>query len=158
MKYLQLIPILLFLPLLLCAQAPGEETRQAIHQLLDDWHRAAATADEEVFFGSMAPGAIYLGTDPSERWTKEEFEEWAMPYFQRDTAWAFTPRNRELYFSPDATICWFEELLDTWMGTCRGSGVLQWDGRHWRIRHYNLAVTIANDKIEGFIKLTERKE
>lgn len=125
----------------------------AVHLFLNNWHRAAAIADEERFFGSMAPGAIYLGTDPSERWTKESFEQWAMPHFQKATAWDFTPYDRQLYFSEDGNLCWFEELLDTWMGICRGSGVIERKDGEWKIRHYNLALTVYNEAIQEVISV-----
>lgn len=123
----------------------------SLNQFLDAWHRAAASADEDLFFGSMAPGGIYLGTDPSERWTRESFQEWAMPHFQKESAWDFTPHHREWYCSEDGTLCWFEELLDTWMGTCRGSGVVQLIDGQWKIKHYNLALTIYNEAIREVI-------
>ena len=54
-----------------------------IDTLLDRWHRAAATADEDVFFGSMTPDGVYLGTDPTERWLRDEMAEWAaLTHFQ----------------------------------------------------------------------------
>ena len=39
------------------------------------------------------------------------------------------------------------------MGECRGSGVLKRINNEWKLVHYNLAVTIDNDKIKGFIDL-----
>ena len=41
-----------------------------INKLMDDWHKSAATADENIFFGSMTNDAIYIGTDPTEHWTR----------------------------------------------------------------------------------------
>ena len=120
---------------------------------MDGWHHAAAVADEATFFGSMTKDGIYLGTDASERWERDEMKEWSKKYFDRASAWAFTARNREIYFSHDGETAWFEEKLDTWMGECRGSGVLVQTNEGWKIKHYNLAVTIANEKIDGFIKL-----
>lgn len=134
-----------------------------INTFLDAWHRAAATADETLFFGSMADDAVYLGTDPSERWTKEQFVAWSKTHFERESAWSFEPRDRTVYLSADGRIAWFEELLDTWMGVCRGSGVLaRVDSEHgapgvWRIKHYNLAVTVPNELIERFIAIFEEQ-
>ncbi len=154
---------LLFLLALSCTHTPNIETiqfnadqeKEIIHSFLNDWHQAAAVADEDVFFSSIKDGGIYLGTDKTERWTKEEFMDWGMKYFtERDTAWAFTPFDREIYFSENGKTAWFEEQLDTWMGNCRGSGVLEKDSLEWKIAHYNLAVTIDNDLINGFIELT----
>jgi hypothetical protein len=129
----------------------------SIHMLMDDWHRAAATADEDTFFGSMTPDGIYLGTDATERWPRDEMREWSKKYFERDTAWAFTPRDRRVYFAANGQTAWFEELLDTWMGTCRGSGVLSKTPEGWKIRHYNLAVAVPNDVVNDYIKLLPKK-
>lgn len=49
---------------------------EAINEYLDQWHRAAATADADAFFGAMAPDCIYLGTDASERWLRDELRTW----------------------------------------------------------------------------------
>ena len=61
-------------------------------------------------------------------------------------------------YSPDGKMAWWDELLDTWMGVCRGSGVLIQTEQGWKIKHYNLAVTIPNDKINGFIELVTGKK
>ncbi len=131
---------------------PETET-ETINQFLDDWHHSAAIADEDIFFGSLDSNAVYLGTDPCERWTKQEFMDWGLKYFERDTAWAFTPYNRLLQFSDDGKYAWFDELLETHMGTCRGSGVMQKYPDGWKIKYYNLAVAINNDKMNDYRKL-----
>ena len=128
-----------------------------LNTLMDNWHQAAAVADEEIFFGSMHDDAIYLGTDKSERWEKAIFKEWSSKFFDRDTAWAFTPYDRELYFAQDGQTVWFEELLDTWMGPCRGSGVITLKENHWKIAHYNLAMLIDNDDVQDVITLLTNK-
>ncbi|MEK7256107.1 MAG: nuclear transport factor 2 family protein [Bacteroidota bacterium] len=129
-----------------------------INRLLDAWHKAAAVADEDTFFGSMTADGIYLGTDATERWLRDELREWSKKYFEKETAWAFTPRNRQVYLSQSGDLAWFEELLDTWMGTCRGSGVLAKTAEGWKINHYNLAVMVPNDLIQGFIDLVKKAE
>ena len=129
---------------------------QKIHSILDNWHAAAATADEDTFFGTMTDSAIYLGTDKTERWLRDELKEWSAEYFERDKAWAFTASNREVYFSKDGRTAWFEELLDTWMGPCRGSGVLSYSNGDWKLEHYNLAVLIDNDDIQAVIDVTQQ--
>lgn len=135
------------------SEAPDEAA--AINALLDAWHQAAATADADAFFGSMTADGIYLGTDASERWQRDELRSWAKAAFERDTAWAFAPHDRQLYFSQNGQTAWFEEILDTWMGPCRGSGILSKTGEGWKIRHYNLAVLVPNEKIQEFIKLVK---
>jgi len=137
-------------------EAPDAEAQ--IHSLMDAWHKAAAVADEVIFFGSMAPKAIYLGTDDSERWLRDEMKEWSKKYFERESAWDFTPSARQIYWSADRRTAWFEEKLATWMGPCRGSGVVALVDGEWKIEHYNLAVTVPNDKIKPFIELMKAKD
>lgn len=136
-------------------QTEVADDAKTIHSLMDNWHRAAATADEDTFFGSMAEDGIYLGTDATERWLRDDMREWSKEYFERESAWDFTAMERHVYFSEDGRTAWFEEELDTWMGICRGSGVLTLTNDGWKIRHYNLAVTVPNEVIEGFIELVK---
>lgn len=128
----------------------------AINQLMDAWHHAAAVADENVFFGSMTPDAIYLGTDASERWLRDELKEWSKQFFEKESAWAFTSKNRKVYFAQSADLAWFEESLETWMGPCRGSGVVQKFPDGWKIRHYNLAIAVPNDMVDGLLELMKK--
>ncbi|MBI5914693.1 MAG: nuclear transport factor 2 family protein [Bacteroidetes bacterium] len=139
-----------------CQTEPAADV-PAIHRLMDAWHHAAAVADEDTFFGSMTPDGIYLGTDATERWLRDDMREWSKKYFDQETAWAFTAHDRQVYLSSDGQTAWFEELLDTWMGVCRGSGVLQKTSANggWKIRHYDLAVTVPNEVINGFIELVK---
>ncbi|MEM1323372.1 MAG: nuclear transport factor 2 family protein [Bacteroidota bacterium] len=132
------------------------DSKPQIDSLMNRWHRAAAVADEETFFGSMTPDAIYLGTDDTERWQRDEMRKWSTKYFERESAWAFTPHSRQVYLYKDGQMAWFEEKLQTWMGPCRGSGVVQRVGKKWKIVHYNLAVTVPNDKVKAFIELIEK--
>lgn len=128
---------------------------QAVNQHLDQWHQAAATADEDAFYGAMSPDCVYLGTDASERWLRDELRDWAKFAFDRDVAWAFTPSERQLYWSDNQRVVWFEELLATQMGTCRGSGVLVKAGNQWTLKHYDLAIMVPNDLVKDFLKLVE---
>jgi ketosteroid isomerase-like protein len=121
--------------------------------LIDSWHQAAAEADETVFFDLMAEDAVYIGTDASERWSREELREWSVDYFERESAWSFKPYDRHFYFSKNGHVVWFNELLETWMGTCRGSGVMQKHRDGWKIKHYHLSVTVNNARIHDFIEL-----
>ncbi len=131
------------------------QAHQAVNQHLDNWHRAAATANAEAFFGAMAPDCIYLGTDASERWLRDELRHWAKKAFEREVAWAFTPSKRQLYWSDNQRVVWFEEMLDTQMGTCRGSGVLVQTGDGWTLKHYDLAIMVPNELVKDFMKLVE---
>jgi len=140
-----------------CQTKPSDDQAD-INSLLDGWHRAAALADEDVFFGSMTTDGIYLGTDASEKWLRDEMKEWSKKYFEQESAWDFKPHDREIYFSADHQTAWFDELLDTWMGTCRGSGVLRKEKNGWELAHYNLAMLVPNDKTKGVIELIQEKK
>jgi ketosteroid isomerase-like protein len=136
------------------AQGQGSDaTRTEIDSLLTAWHHAAATADEDTYFRLLADDAVFLGTDPGERWTKPEFEKAFMRYFVgRDEAWVFVATQRSITISADGDVAWFDELLDSksyW--TCRGSGVLTRRNGRWLLRQYNLSFTIPNG-ITGAVK------
>ena len=73
--------------------------KEVINSLLDNWHKAAANADLDAYFNIMADNAVYLGTDASEHWTKDEFYAFCKPYFDKGTAWEFTAKSRHIYFS-----------------------------------------------------------
>ncbi len=135
-----------------CPDPSAEE--ESIATFLDAWHLAAAEADEDVFFGSMAPEGVYIGTDATERWLRDTFYNWAASYFERDAAWDFTPYDRHISFDATTGTGHWDELLDTWMGICRGSGVFRRSTNgSYEILHYHLSVTIPNDQIEAFMKL-----
>jgi len=137
-----------------------ETDKIAIDTLLNRWHKAAATANEAVFFdSSMTADGIYLGTDISERWLRDELKSWAKSAFEKDVAWAFTPKRREIYFNEnDPKIAWFEEDLDTWMGPCRGSGVVMKIDGKWKLKHFNLAVAVPNDAIDKYMNIIGLKK
>ena len=127
--------------------------KETINQLLDNWHKAAAEANDSVYFGSMAENSIYIGTDASELWTKSGFYNFAKKYFAQGKAWDFKPIERNIYFSDNQHIAWFDEKLDTWMGVCRASGVLQHKNEEWKIVHYHLSVAIPNEKMRKVIEI-----
>ncbi|NTW85698.1 MAG: nuclear transport factor 2 family protein [Holophagaceae bacterium] len=136
------LTVLLCATLTLAAQSPGE---RAVAAVLDDWHLAAAQADEVRYFSHLAEGAVFLGTDATERWTKPAFQAWAHPIFQRGKAWSFKPTRRAVALSRDGALAWFDEDLATPnLGPSRGSGVLSKQGGLWRIEQYNLSVPIPN--------------
>jgi len=134
----------------LAAQGPSRE-ETAVTAVLDDWHLAAAQADETRYFGHLREGAVFLGTDAGERWSKGEFLVWAHPFFQRGRAWSFKARARRVALAPDGKTAWFDEDLDTPnLGPARGSGVLVREQGRWRIAQYNLSVPIPNALMASF--------
>jgi hypothetical protein len=127
--------------------------KKQINTFLDAWHKAAAETNSGVYFGSMTEDAIFIGTDATEVWLKKDFETWSKPYFDKGKAWDFTAISRNIYFGEKGKMAWFDENLDTWMGVCRGSGVLTLTKKGWKIKHYVLSVTIDNDLTDDFIAL-----
>ncbi|WP_300490306.1 nuclear transport factor 2 family protein [Flavobacterium sp.] len=129
-----------------------KEEKQEINMMLDEWHQAAAEADYEDYFNDLTDDATYIGTDATENWNKKAFGEFAKPYFDKGQAWSFKPLQRNIYFNEDLSMAWFDELLDTQMKICRGSGVVIKKDGEWKIKHYVLSMTIPNDKINDVVK------
>lgn len=130
-----------------------EKETLAIAEVLDQWHLAATEAHFDTYFNLMSDDAIFLGTDASETWDKKTFMNFALPHFDKAPAWEFTAHDRNIYFAADGQTAWFDELLNTWMDTCRGSGVLTKTSDGWKIKHYNLAILVPNDKVQDYLKV-----
>ena len=146
-----ILTAILIFSITLNAQNPKAE----INKFLDNWHQAAANANFDDYMGAMTNDAIYIGTDATENWTKPEFMTFAKPYFDKGKAWSFIAINRNIYLSKDEKTAWFDELLNTQMKICRGSGVLVKTGNEWKIKHYVLSMTIPNDNTNEVIKIKE---
>lgn len=131
---------------------------QKIDNLLTNWHKAAATANFSNYFGALADDAIFIGTDATEYWNKTQFETYAKPYFDKGKAWSFTALKRNIYFSNDKKMAWFDELLDTQMKICRGSGVLVKTDQGWKIKQYVLSMTIPNENSDEVVKIKSPSE
>ncbi len=129
------------------AQHPADPNPQtSIGAVLDDWHAAAAASDEARYFDHFTEDGIFLGTDATERWDVAAFREFAHPHFEEGNGWAFTVVRRDIIVDGDRA--WFDEdLASEHLGPLRGSGVLRWDGERWRIAHYNLTLTIPNERV-----------
>lgn len=125
----------------------AQEEKIKINNFLDNWHKAAANADFDEYFAKFSDNGIFIGTDPTENWKNQEFREWSEPHFESGNAWDFTALDRNIYFSRDGNIAWFDELLDTQMGVCRGSGVLSNKNDSWNIEHYVLSIAIPNQNV-----------
>ncbi len=135
---------------------PSDAKSSQVDTVLDGWHAAAAAADEERYFGYFARDAVFLGTDATERWNKEEFRTFAHPYFKKGEAWKFKATHRNVSYSADGKTAWFDEALSTPnLGPARGSGVLVLEGPDWKIAQYNLSVPIPNGIFKDVKKMIE---
>ena len=154
---MKILPFLL--TLLLAITASAADDRAAIQRALDDWHDAAADADEARYFGAMAPEFVFLGTDATERWDLAAFREFAHPYFAKGKAWTFLPRDRHVILAPSGEVAWFDEKLDSASyGECRGSGVVRRIGGAWKIAHYNLTIPIPTDLAKTVVGMIREKK
>lgn len=127
--------------------------KKNINKILDDLNTFAATADYKNYFDLYAEESTFIGTDATEIWNKKEFMIWAKPFFDKGKAWNFTSLKRMITFSKDGNYAWFDEVLDTQMKICRGSGVLEKIGGKWKIRQYVLSATVPNDVIDEVVKI-----
>ncbi len=131
---------------------------EAVDAVLDAWHQAASDADFGAYFGFMTDDAVFIGTDATENWQNKDFKSYAKPHFDRGNAWHFTALQRNIYFDNSKDFAWFDELLDTQMKICRGSGVLiKIDGR-WKIAHYVLSIAVPNNLVGALIDLKKEKD
>ncbi|MFE3847188.1 nuclear transport factor 2 family protein [Flavobacterium sp. LB3P45] len=151
----KILAVLIVLTLSGCKSMMDNQTvsKESINTTLDSWHKAAASANFNNYFNLMTDDAIFIGTDATENWNKAAFQVWAKPYFDKGKAWSFTALERHVYFDETGRTAWFDELLNTQMKICRGSGVLVKIGKEWKIKHYVLSATIPNDNINEVVKI-----
>ena len=134
--------------------------KREVNAFVDRWHSDAAHA-RPAFFDKIAKDGVYIGTDKTERWHRDEFKAWARPFFKRKSAWSFKSLRRNIAYSEDQSIIWFDELLDTQMGICQASGVIRRKGDTFEIVHYQLSMAIPNEvggQVTRLIKDFEAKD
>lgn len=151
MKNATLIIIFLFSYFLFGQVTPKKE----IGKLLDSWHMAAAEANFEAYFSKMTSDAVFIGTDATENWQNKEFKQFSKPYFEKGKAWSFKAVERNIYINDDEKLAWFDELLDTQMKLCRGSGVLKYVDGQWKIVHYVLSIAVPNANVDELVKIKQ---
>lgn len=127
----------------LAAQAYDVER---VGSVLDGLHEAASEADFDRYFGLYASEAVFLGTDATERWTREEFMAYTKARFDTGTGWTYHVLERHINLAPDGETAWFDERLENaGLGETRGSGVLIVEDGDWKITQYNLTIPIPNE-------------
>lgn len=141
---ISLFLILISFSTIVISQNPEKE---AIDNMLISWHKAAADADFDAYFGHMTDDSVFIGTDATENWQNDEFRAFSKPYFDKGKAWTFTTLERNIYIDSDKNIAWFDEHLKTQMGICRGSGVVIKVNGIWKIKHYVLSIAIPNENV-----------
>ena len=142
--------------LMMLAVGPAATTpddRADIGKLLDAFHASAAKADEAAYFGCFADGAVFLGTDASERWTLAEFRAYAHPHFSEGKGWTYVPQERHVELVGGAHVAWFDEVLKSEKhGLCRGTGVVARTEQGWRVAQYSLTFLVPNDAAAAVVE------
>ncbi|WP_239057477.1 nuclear transport factor 2 family protein [Muricauda sp. TY007] len=132
--------------------------KKKVNEVLDSWHLAASNADFDAYFGKMTKDGVFLGTDAMENWQNTEFRAFSKPYFDQGKAWSFTAVQRNIYLDESKNFAWFDELLDTQMKICRGSGVLKKVNGQWKIAHYVLSIAVPNENVDELIQIKEKRD
>ncbi len=116
-----------------------------VDKVLNSFHQAAAEADYEQYMALLADDAIYMGTDSSERWNKNQFSAFVKPYFSQGKGWLYRTIERHITATEVKNIVFFDELLaNENYGRCRGSGLLINTEQGWKILQYNLSIPLPN--------------
>ncbi len=142
---LRVLTILLLLAPQLEAQAATNDEK-LVAETLDALHQAASDADFDRYNAVFAADAVFLGTDATERWTRDEFMAFAKPYFDQGRGWTYLMTERHVTVAEGGATAWFDEKLDNDnLGDTRGSGVLIKESGEWRISQYNLTIPVPNE-------------
>ena len=128
------------------------EDEQTVAATLNTLHQAASDADYEAYSSVFADNAVFLGTDATERWTRDEFLAFAKPYFDQGRGWTYVMTQRHVSVAADGATAWFDERLDNASyGETRGSGVLIKESGEWKISQYNLTIPMPNELAREFV-------
>ena len=136
----------------------GQDAKSNIELVLNNWHKAAAEAEFDTYFDLMTKDGVFIGTDATENWQNQAFKDFSKPYFDAGKAWNFTPLERNIYVNEAGDFAWFDELLDTQMKICRGSGVLKKISGDWKIAHYVLSIAVPNEHVDALVLLKKEKD
>ena len=118
--------------------------QEKLDVLLNGLHQDAHEGNYETYFERYTSDAVFLGTDKTERWTIQEFKEYAKPAFADGHGWTYEVVERNWEGSGDTR--WFDEILfNEKYGHCRGTGVVEVINGEWKIAHYSLTLLIPND-------------
>ena len=128
-----------------------------VDNLLDGLHRDASEGSFESYFSRYTSDAVFLGTDKTERWTIEEFKNYAQPAFADGHGWTYAVVERN--WDGGGNTFWFDEILfNEKLGHCRGTGVVKFIDNEWKIAHYALTMLVPNIVAEDVGTLTKEAD
>ena len=150
----------LILPLGACANQPTRHAfeddldRLEVNMVLTAWHLAADHGLYEFYFDQMTDDAVFMGTDASERWTKDEFMAYAREPFSDGHGWSYEQVEHHVAFSHDHRTAWVDEILENEQyGTMRGTAVLELINGEWKIAHYSLTFLVPNERAGEVVRV-----
>jgi ketosteroid isomerase-like protein len=82
--------LLFFTPLSYAAE------RDEVSHFLDGFHQAVAESDFNGYYSRFTADATFLGTDVSERWSVEQFKQYAKPAFDEGKGWSYQNLERNI--------------------------------------------------------------
>ena len=59
------------------------QEKDKINIVLNNLHRYASEANGELYFNLFDENAVFFGTDSKERWTIDQFEDYALKRFEK---------------------------------------------------------------------------
>lgn len=143
--------------------ARSADVKAAASKTLNAMHRAASGANADAYLRCFASDAVFLGTDPSERWPVEPaFSTYVRERFGKGDGWEYAVKGRHVSFvaGSDERLAYFDEDLENEkLGRCRGTGVLvrelveqdeaatEEDARRlqWKVQQYSLTMAVPNE-------------
>ncbi len=140
-----------------CVVIAEHHEENIIGTVLDDFHDAAANADEERYLNHMAEYAVFMGTDEWERWPKNpDFAAYVKRRFKSGAGWNYRSVERKISVSPAGDVAWFDEVVFSEInGRFRGTGVLVKVDGVWKIGHYALSFLVLNENWQDVVELTK---
>ena len=131
------------IPIIILLLPQTNWAQEDLDALLNGLHLDAHKGNFESYFDRYSSNAVFLGTDKTERWTKEEFKAYAKPAFSDGHGWTYAVIERN--WEGDGNTRWFDEiLLNEKLGHCRGTGVVELINGEWKISHYALTMLVPN--------------
>ena len=131
------------IPIIILLLPQTNWAQEDLDALLNGLHLDAHNGNFESYFDRYSSNAVFLGTDKTERWTKEEFKAYAKPAFSDGHGWTYAVIERN--WEGDGNTRWFDEiLLNEKLGHCRGTGVVELINGEWKISHYALTMLVPN--------------
>jgi hypothetical protein len=150
LPYVGLTVVLLLAPSV-SSKVRSQSEAEIVSAMLDDWYSAANRGDAPEYHSRFTDDAVFLGTDPKERWTISEFRA-LYPHPQ----WTYVSKDRHVLFSSDGKMGWWDEKLSSKHGEARATGVVVRSHRTWKIAQYNLSFLIPNAAVPDLIDMLKR--